>query len=120
MLRQYCQLAQERELKNMSPFARQAVTYIRSHLSYNLSVSEAAKVLLVNPDYLSDRFHKEVGISFITYVNRERIKQAAALLKHTDMQIQQISSAVGYNNTSYFSKQFLKFQGTTPRAYRKG
>lgn len=120
MLRQYCQLAQERELKNMSPFARQAVTYIRSHLSDNLSVREAAKVLLVNPDYLSDRFHKEVGIPFITYVNRERIKQAAALLKHTDMQIQQISSAVGYNNTSYFSKQFLKFQGTTPRAYRKG
>lgn len=120
ILRQYCELAQEKEQKNMSPFARQAVSYIRAHLSDNLSVREAAKVLLVNPDYLSDRFHREVGVSFITYVNRERIKQAAALLKHTDLQIQQIASAVGYNNTSYFSRQFLRFQGTTPRTYRKG
>lgn len=119
ILRRYCELAQEKEQKNLTPFARQAVTYIRSHLSDNLSVREAAKVLLVNPDYLSDRFHREVGVSFITYVNRERIKQAAALLKHTDLQIQQIASTVGYNNTSYFSRQFLRFQGTTPRTYRK-
>ncbi len=119
ILRRYCALAQERDQMELSAFGRLAVTYIRSHLSDNLTVKEAAKALLVNPDYLSDRFHKEVGVPFITYVNRERIKQAAALLKRTDLQIQQIASAVGYNNTSYFAKQFLRFQGMTPREYRK-
>ncbi len=119
ILRLYCSLAQEKEQKELSPFARLAVTYIRSHLSDNLTVKDAAKALLVNPDYLSDRFHKEVGEPFITYLNRARIQQAAALLRRTDLQIQQIASAVGYNNTSYFARQFMRFQGMTPRAYRK-
>ncbi len=119
ILHQYCQLAQQTYLKNLTPFARMAVTYIHTHLSDNLTVKEAAKALLMNPDYLSAQFHKEVGIPFITYVNRERVQQAAALLRRTDLQIQQIASAVGYNNTSYFAKQFQRFQGVSPRAYRR-
>ncbi len=119
ILQQYCILSQERELRQLSPFGRLAVTYIHSHLTDNLTVKEAARALLVNPDYLSTRFHQEVGIPFISYVNQERIKQAAALLRRTSMQVQQVAAAVGYNNTSYFARQFLKFQGVTPTAYRK-
>ncbi len=119
IIRQYCALAQEKEQKNLSSFSRLAVTYIKTHLSDNLTVKDAAKALLVNPDYLSNKFHREVGIPFITYVNRERIRQAAALLQRTDLQIQQIASAVGYNNSSYFARQFVAFTGKTPRAYRQ-
>ncbi len=120
ILQQYCQLAQERETQGLSAFGRLAVTYIQSHLSDNLTVKEAAKALLVNADYLSAQFHRDVGVPFIAYVNQQRVKQAAALLRRTEMQIQQIASAVGYNNTSYFAKQFVKYQGMTPREYRKG
>ncbi len=118
ILSQYCTLAQEKAQQGLSSFGRLAVTYVKSHLSDNLTVKEAAKALLMNPDYLSARFHREVGLPFITYVNRERVHQAAALLRRTDMQIQQIASAVGYNNTSYFSRQFVKFMGMPPREYR--
>ncbi len=120
ILRQYCALAQEKAQKDLSPFARQAILYIKAHLSDNFSVRDAAKALLVNPDYLSARFHQETGIPMISYVNQQRVQQAAALLRRTDMQIQQIAAAVGYNNTSYFTRQFVKFQGMTPRAYRSG
>ncbi len=118
ILRQYCELAQEEQLQGLSPFSRLAVAYIQTHLSDNITVKDTADALLVNPDYLSHRFHKEVGIPFIEYVNQQRIRQAAALLKRTELQIQQIASAVGYNNASYFARQFVKFQGMTPRAYR--
>ncbi len=119
ILHQYCQLAQQKELKNLHPIARAAITYIHSHLTDNLTVKDAAKALGMNPDYLSAQFHKQVGTPFITYVNRARVRQAAALLRRTDLQIQQIASAVGYNNTSYFSKQFMLFHGVTPSAYRR-
>ncbi len=118
ILRQYCELAQEERLQGLSPFARLAVAYIQTHLSDNITVKSAAEALLVNPDYLSYRFHREVGVPFIEYVNQQRIRQAAALLKRTELQVQQISSAVGYNNASYFTKQFVKFMGLTPRNYR--
>ncbi len=119
IIRQYCELAQERDRKQLGNLVRLAVTFIKSHLSDNLTVKETAAILLVNPDYLSGQFHREMGVSFINYVNRERVRQAAALLQRTDMQIQQIASDVGYNNTSYFAKQFARFMGVSPREYRE-
>ena len=86
----------------------------------NLTVKDTANALTVNANYLSTLFHNEMGMTFIDFVNKERTNQAAALLKHTNLQIQQIASAVGYNNTSYFAKQFLRFQGVSPSHYRRG
>ncbi len=120
ILRQYCELAQEHRYQGLPPFSRLAVAYIHGHLSDNLTVKSAAKALLVNADYLSHRFRQEVGIPFIEYVNRERVRQAAGLLGRTNLQVQQIAAAVGYNNTSYFTRQFVHFQGVTPREFRRG
>ena len=118
IIRRYCELAQETRYKDLKPFSLLAVTYIKAHLSDNLTVKDTARALTVNANYLSSRFRQEVGVTFTDFVNRERADQAAALLKHTNLQIQQIASAVGYNHTSYFSKQFEKVYGATPRAYR--
>lgn len=119
IIRQYCELAQEDKYAHINHFSRLAISYIKEHLSENLSVKAVAKVLTVNADYLSNQFHKEVGVTFIHFVNRERITQAARLLETTDMQIQHIAEIVGYNNTSYFAKQFAFFYKTTPGQYRQ-
>lgn len=119
IIRRYCELALEKNYAHLEPFSRQAVVYIKTHLTDNLSVRSTAEALLVNANYLSGKFHREVGMTFTDFVNRERTEQAASLLRHTNMQIQQIAAAVGYNNTSYFAKQFLRFFDLTPRAYRR-
>ena len=119
VIRRYCRLVQEHSYPNLKPLTNLAVTYIKEHLADNLTVKDTAKALTVNANYLSTLFHKDMGITFIDFVNRERTKQAAALLQHTNLQIQQIASAVGYNNTSYFAKQFQRFQGISPSDYRR-
>lgn len=119
ILRRYCELALEKNYSHLEPLSRQAVVYIKNHLTDNLTVKETAKALLVNANYLSGKFHQEVGITFTDFVNQQRTEQAASLLKHTNLHIQQISASVGYNNASHFSKQFLRFYGLTPRDYRK-
>lgn len=118
IIRQYCDLALEKSYPHLKPFIRQAVVYIKNHLTDNLTVKATAEALVVNANYLSGQFHREMGITFTDFVNRERTAQAASLLRHTDMQIQQIAAAVGYNNTSYFAKQFVRFHGVSPREYR--
>lgn len=120
ILHRYCRLVQEHTYPNLKPLTNLTVTYIKEHLADNLTVKDTAKALTVNANYLSTLFHKEMGISFIDFVNKERTEQAAAMLTHTNLQIQQIASAVGYNNTSYFAKQFLRFQGVSPSQYRRG
>lgn len=119
VIRRYCRLVHEHDYPHLKPLTNLAVTYIKEHLADNLTVKDTAKALTVNANYLSTLFHKDMGITFIDFVNRERTKQAAALLQHTNLQIQQIASAVGYNNTSYFAKQFLRFQGISPSHYRR-
>ena len=118
MIRRYCRLVQKHSYPNLSPLINLTVEYIKEHLSDNITVKETAKALTVNADYLSAQFHQHMGISFIDFVNRERIHQAAALLSNTNLQIQQIAQIIGYNNASYFAKQFARFMGSSPRQYR--
>ncbi len=119
VIRRYCRLVQEHAYPDIKPLTNLAVTYIKEHLSENLTVKETAVALGVNANYLSTQFHENMGVNFISFLHQERSKQAAALLKHTNLQIQQIASIVGYNNTSYFTKQFLRFMGMNPSDYRK-
>ena len=118
MIRRYCRLVQKHSYPNLSPLINLTVEYIKEHLSDNITVKDTAKALTVNADYLSAQFHQHMGISFIDFVNRERIHQAAALLSNTNLQIQQIAQIIGYNNASYFAKQFARFMGSSPRQYR--
>ena len=119
VIRRYCRLVQEHAYPNLKPLTNLAVTYIKEHLADNLTVKDTAKALTINANYLSTLFHKDMGMTFIDFVNKERTSQAAALIRHTNLQIQQIASTVGYNNTSYFAKQFVRFQGVSPSHYRR-
>ena len=118
ILRRYCLLVQKHAYPNLKPLVHLAVNYIKEHLSDTVTVKEAARALTVNANYLSTVFRKEMGMSFIDFLNRERVQQAAQLLKQTNLQIQQIAAMVGYNNISYFDKQFCKIFGLSPHAYR--
>lgn len=119
VIRRYCRLVQEHAYPSLRPLTNLAVTYIKEHLADNLTVKDTANALTINANYLSTLFHKDMGMTFIDFVNKERTNQAAALLRHTNLQIQQIASTVGYNNTSYFAKQFMRFQGISPSHYRR-
>lgn len=118
IIEQYCRLVQEQSYQNLSGLTHQAVIYIKNNLHANLTVKDTAKELSVHPDYLSHQFSQEMGMTFINFLNRERCMQAASFLKHTGLQIKQISAIVGFNTISYFTKQFTQVFGKTPRDFR--
>ena len=118
IIEQYCHLVQEQSYQNLSPLTHQAVVYIKNNLSGNLTVKDTALELAVNPDYLSHQFSTEMGMTFIEFLNQERCVQAASFLKHTNLQIKEISAIVGFNTISYFTKQFVKAYHKTPRDFR--
>jgi len=113
------ELISQKTKKALSSALKEAIIYTLSNLSDNLSVQIVAGSLHVNLDYLSHLFVQETGIHFAAFINQERIKQAASLLLHTHYPIKQIALAVGYNNISYFSKEFQKQNHMTPSQYRK-
>ena len=46
------------------------------------------------------------------------METAARLLRRSDLNIQQIITQVGYENTSYFYRLFHERYGLSPREYR--
>jgi AraC-like DNA-binding protein len=49
----------------------------------------------------------------------ERFQVARELLSNTNMSIGDIIFHIGYENTSYFHKEFKKRYGMTPKAFRR-
>lgn len=96
---------------------------ILNHIDCNIkkgitleSVSEFANMSIY---YMSKRFKKEQGTTFIAYVTEERIARAKELLEDTDEPIVNIAIELSYNDANYFSKAFKTNVGMTPSLYRE-
>lgn len=94
--------------------------YIGEHYAEELTREDLARQVYLSPDYLSRLFRSEVGENLSSYLIRYRIEKAKELLRGTKEPVNQIASAVGYTNFSYFAKIFRKYTGCTPNVYRKG
>jgi YesN/AraC family two-component response regulator len=101
-----------------SPIIERARHYIFQHLSDDLSLKDIAKEINVHKGYLSSVFKKEVGEPVSQYINRLRIKEAKELLSITDYSLLEISSMLGYNSQSYFTRVFKQIDGIGPKEFR--
>lgn len=97
---------------------KKIIKYIRTSYS-TATLTESAHLLGLSPSYLSRWICASFGMSFKELLMRERFLVAADLLRTTDMPIGDIIIHTGYENSSYFHKQFKKRFGMTPNEYRK-
>jgi len=94
-------------------------TYIDRHLDGDLSLGRLAKVVYLNPVYLS-RLHKQVaGVGLSDVVTTKRIHKAKEILRSSDMKIQDIAAAVGLDSPSYFARLFKRMTQMSPQEYRE-
>ena len=115
---EYCKAVCEHKTENFSPIVEKTVIYIWNNLSEPLTLSTIAKVQSVSKEYLSSIFKKETGKTLTAFIRNARIENAIKLLKSTNLQIQTISHLCGILDFQYFSKQFKKVTGKTPKEYR--
>ena len=52
-------------------------------------------------------------------MQERRIRLAGELMRRQEMTISMVANKVGFGNYSYFTEQFKKFYGMTPREYQK-
>ena len=92
--------------------------YIDSHYSENITLDFLSNLTYVNKFHLVHLFTKEMGISPINYLINKRIDESKNLLITTNYSIRDISSIVGFSNSSYFSQMFKKIAGISPKDFR--
>ena len=93
--------------------------FVASHYSESdMSLNLAAEAVGFSPNHLSAVFSQQTGQTFIKYLTDYRLDKAKELLKCTAMRTHEIASAVGYEDSHYFSYTFKKNVGMTPSKFR--
>jgi len=85
MIRHYCLLVQQHSLARYSGTVRDCLNYIDFHYMEMLSLESLAARFSVNKNYLSARFHKEVGTTVTDYINQTRINRATVRLRRRQL-----------------------------------
>lgn len=101
-----------------SDLLKSIFSYIDSHLTTQVHLSEAAKETGVSNAYLSTVFKKEMGVNFIEYVNQRKVELAKQMLEEGKL-VYEVSDVLGFENCTYFSKVFKKYEGISPDGYKR-
>ncbi|WP_026755815.1 AraC family transcriptional regulator [Sediminibacter sp. Hel_I_10] len=97
------------------------IKYIKEHLTdKNMSVDILAKKAYMSTSHFHKQFKNTLGISPIDYINSEKIRLSKKLMKASeDFRMSEIAYKSGFNNTSYFNRQFKKMELMTPQQFKK-
>ena len=93
--------------------------YIFQHFHESIQITDIAKYLKVNPDYLSHLFKEQEHITIKRYILQEKIRRSRNLLQYSDYSIQEISFYLGFSSQSHFCKVFQEITGETPGHYKR-
>lgn len=95
------------------------VHYIRSNYNKDISLRDLSAKLYLSNAYLSKYIKKNLGISFISYLNNVRLQHAVSDLLYNDTSIMRTALDNGFPNVAAFNKAFREMNGMTPSAYKK-
>lgn len=84
----------------------------------NVTVTEQASRLNMSKSYFQHIYKELFGCSVMTDMIHARLDHAKYLLDHSELSVNQIAYACGYENDTHFMRQFKKFVGVSPRKYR--
>jgi AraC-like DNA-binding protein len=97
----------------------EAISYLETHFEEPIGLEDLARIAHQSRRNFVRAFHAAMGSSPIAYLIQLRVNRAADLLRRSDQSITEIAFRVGFSESNYFTRQFHKILGVTPRAYRQ-
>lgn len=117
-LRMLCEFASGQVNTKEDTSIRKVMQYIQAHFAEDLTLSDIAEKVYLNPVYISRLIKEQTGKNYTDLVMELRVEHAVQLLENTDMYVYEIAEKVGYHNLKYFYKVFRKIKGCSPSDYR--
>lgn len=84
----------------------------------DITLDDLAEKFFLSKPYLSKYIKEKSGITFGDLVKKIRMKKAKALLKSSNMTVENIAMSVGYQNVEHFNRLFKKAYNMTPMQFR--
>lgn len=93
------------------------LNYIQTNY-LDVTLEDLSEKFYLSKPYLSKYIKEKSGVTFGETVKHVRMKKARALLKSTNMTVENIALSVGYQNVEHFNRLFKKAYKMTPVQYR--
>ena len=96
------------------------LNYINENLTdKNLTIDQLASKACMSTSHFHKKFKNTLGVSPIDYINSQKIKYSKKLIQESkDFKIADIAFKSGFNNVSYFNRQFKKNELMTPQQFK--
>lgn len=118
----YCARQQQQPASEpaIPPALSKAVAHMKQAYFERLRVADLARLSGMSVSHFNRVFRRALDTSPIDWLRNERIRQAQRRLVETTDSIQSIAEQVGYSDRFFFSKDFKRQTGMTPRQFREG
>jgi transcriptional regulator GlxA family with amidase domain len=103
---------------HLIPHLRRAHDHIDRHFEQPLDLDRLARVAVVSKYHFARSFEATYGETPIRYLTRRRVERAQDLLRHANLTVTEICTAVGFASLGSFSRRFTLLVGESPTAYR--
>lgn len=97
---------------------RTIITYVEEHFREPVSLQDGADQLGLTREYFCRFFKKNMGMSFLEYINEVRLTHIYQDLTHTNTPISILIEENGFSNQKLFNRLFKKLYGCTPSSVR--
>ena len=92
--------------------------YIEEHYMDKLTLYQIANEIHANGSYLSRLYKLKTGHNLFDVINKMKLEKAKEYISQGN-KIYEAAQKVGFDDVSYFSRVFRKYEGCSPREYEK-
>lgn len=94
------------------------ISFLRQSLYGRITLDDVSRQSFYSKTFLNHVFRKNTGSSIMQYYTYLKIEEAKKLLRE-NVSASAVSSMLGFESATYFTKVFKKYTTKTPTAYRK-
>jgi AraC-like DNA-binding protein len=95
-----------------------AISYMENHFQEQISLNELADKAQLSVRHFNRIFKENYKTTPMSYIINLRIQHACLLLRKSTLKISDVSYESGFDDSNYFTRQFKKIIGSSPKEYR--
>ena len=104
---------------NADVITKEFLSIVKENFRKERQLKFYSDALCITPRYLSRVVKECTGASAAEWIERAVVLEARALLKSTNMTVQQISDELNFPSQPFFGKYFKRRVGMSPKEYRR-
>jgi AraC-like DNA-binding protein len=108
----------DERMRNLKRF-NGILEYIENHYADKITIDKLCTMVHLSRFYFCREFKNITGKPLGQYLNEIKIGKAKSMLKDSDVNITEVALACGFDDISYFSRLFKKYEKVSPSSVTK-